>query len=106
MAKVKAKGNAGGRWATLNGFVDGILGSLTPAAAATWLVLFRDTKPNGLARASQIDIAHRAGVSDRAVRVALRELRKRGLVTVVHKGGVSRGPSTYRVALGNESTRK
>lgn len=106
MAKDKAKGKAGGRWQTVNGFIDGIMGTLTPAAVATWLVLFRDTKRNGLAQTSQADIARRAGVSDRAVRDALRELRNHGLVAVVRRGGVGRGPSAYRVRLAAASKRK
>ena len=45
-----------------------------------WLVLWRYTKPDRLARTGQADIARRAGVTDRAVRDALEELTAVGLV--------------------------
>src|SRR5262245_27355548 len=93
----KAK-RAGGRWAMLNGFIDGVMRDLTPAARATWLCLFRDTKPDGLARTAQTDIARRAGVSVRAVREALRELIQAGLVRRLQRGGPGRS-SVYRVAV-------
>ena len=98
-AKSKAKGTAGGRWSMLNGFIDGIAGTLTPAAALTWLVLFRDTKRNGLARTGQADIGRRIGITPRGVRKALAELRAAGLLAVIHRGGIGRGLSAYRVQL-------
>jgi DNA-binding MarR family transcriptional regulator len=104
-AKGKAKGAATGRWALFNAFSDGIARDLTPAAAMTWLILFRDTKRNGLARTSQSDIARRAGVTDRAVRDALRELIRRGLVVRVQRGGPGRA-SVYRVTVRPTEKRK
>lgn len=98
-AKGRAKGKAPGRWAMLNAFTDDIAGTLTPAAVLTWLILFRDTKRTGTAKTGQTDLARRAGVSDRAIRAALTELEDRGLVEVVHRGGIHRGPSVYRVKL-------
>ncbi len=45
-------GHGGGRFGVLNGFVDMTLRCIGPTAAVVWLVLFRDTKPDGLARTS------------------------------------------------------
>lgn len=86
-----------GRFAEVNGFIDFTLATLTPTAAAVWLILWRDTKPNGLARTGQADLARRAGKSERAVRKALTELAAAGLVKVVRKGRLGAGPSVYRV---------
>lgn len=86
-----------GRFDTLNGFIDVSLAGLTRADIACWLVLFRDTKPDGTARAAIVDIAHRAGVSRQKTGDALGRLRKRGLLVVVRKDGLNRGPSIYRV---------
>lgn len=85
------------RFAEINGFVDFTLAHLTPSAVAVWLILWRDTKPNGLARTGQTDLARRAGVSERAVRKALVCLVGLKLVKVVHQGRAGVGPSTYRV---------
>lgn len=107
-AKSMAKGAAVGRWPMFNGFIDGIAGTLRPAAAMTWLVLFRDTKRNGLARTGQADIGRRIGMTPRGVRKALAELRAAGLLAVIHRGGIGRGPSAYRVMLSvptNRNTR-
>lgn len=92
----KAKGKAGGRFAVLNAFVDFTLADLGRAEIAVWLVLYRDCR-DGIARTGQTDLARRAGVSRRTVGRALRRLEKRGLVKIVHRGGLGRGLSRYRV---------
>lgn len=98
----KPKHIAGGRFAVLNHFVDVTLRSIDPAATVVWLVLFRDTKPDGLARASQADLARRLGRSVRTVYSALRQLEARGLLVVVRRGRLNTGASVYRVrALGS-----
>lgn len=86
-----------GRWGHLNGFVDVTLRDLTPAEVRVWLVLFRDTKPDGTARTGQADIARRAGLSVRMVKKAVKKLTDRGLLKVLTRGRVSIGPSTYKV---------
>jgi hypothetical protein len=86
-----------GRFVTINTFIDATMAGLRPAERAVWLILWRDTKPEGLARTSQTSLARRAGVSDRAVRSALGRLVLLGLVTIVHRGNLRRGPSVYRV---------
>jgi len=85
-----------GRFHVLNTFVDASLRNVKKSAAKVWLILYRDTR-DGLARTGQQDIARRAGVSDRTVRTALRELERGGLLVVHRKGSLNRGPSVYRV---------
>ena len=89
-----------GRFAVLNGFVDGVMGTLPRAALATWVCLWRDTKPDGLARTAVTDLARRIGGDRRTVLRALRLLTDRGLLEVVRRGGLGRGVSAYRVKVG------
>ena len=84
----------------LNGFVDGGMGTLPRAAALTWVCLWRDTKPDGLARTAVTDLARRIGGERRSVLRALRLLVDRGLLEVVRRGGLGRGVSAYRVKVG------
>jgi len=86
-----------GRFAVLNGFVDGVMGTLPRAAALTWVCLWRDTKPDGLARTAVADLARRVGGDRSTVIRALRLLVERGRLDVVRRGGLGRGVSTYRV---------
>jgi hypothetical protein len=86
-----------GRFAVLNGFVDGVMGTLPRAAALTWVCLWRDTKPDGLARTAVVDLARRVGGDRSTVIRALRLLVDRGRLDVVRRGGLGRGVSTYRV---------
>lgn len=101
VGKSKGKGprakRGSGRFSVLNTFVDVTLRQLDRTAAVVWLILYRDTKPNGLARTGQADISRRAGVTVRTVYTALRRLEKLGLLLVVHKGGLNRGASIYRL---------
>lgn len=85
------------RFATINAFLDASLRELNFAEAAVWLLLWRDTKPSGLATTGQADLARRSGVSTRAVRSAIVALQERGLLVVVNRGRLQSGPSTYRV---------
>jgi hypothetical protein len=96
-SKAKGKSASSARFAMLNAFIDFTMADLKPSERAVWFVLFRDTKPNGVARTSERDIARRAGVSDRMVRYALTALAKRGLVKIVRRGRLQSGPSSYRV---------
>jgi DNA-binding transcriptional ArsR family regulator len=91
-----AKSKAGERFATLNAFVDFALADLSRAEIAVWFVLFRDTR-DGTARTSYDEIARRAGINRRNVGRALRRLEGRGLVKAVHRGGLRRGVSRYRL---------
>lgn len=96
-ARTSARKQTRGRFAEVNGFIDYTLAGLTRSAVAVWLVLWRDTKPDGIARTGQVDLGRRAGVTDRAVRKALAELAAAGVVKVIRRGGVRAGPSAYRV---------
>lgn len=95
--KSKAKKKAGDRFAVLNAFVDFTAGSLPRAELLVWFALFRDTKPDGLARTSQADLARRAGLSARTVVRAIASLVRRGLLKIAYQGGLRRGVSSYRV---------
>ena len=92
-----ARRRTGDRFAVLNNFVDFTMGRLRRSDIAVWLVLYRDVKKDGVARTGQTDIARRAGVSERTVRRTIRRLEARGLLVVVRRGGLSKGPSAYRV---------
>ena len=96
-AKGKPARRNGDRFAVLNAFVDFTMRGLTRAEVSVWLALFRDTKPDGLARTGQTDLARRAGVNCKTVKRAVAALLKAGLLTVVYRGSLRRGPSTYRV---------
>jgi hypothetical protein len=97
LGKAKGKGASAGRFKVINTFADFSLAGLDRAEIAVWLLLWRDTKPDGLARTSQTDLARRAGTSDRTARRAVNSLRRAGLLTVVYQGGLRRGASVYRV---------
>lgn len=85
------------RFHVLNDFVDGQMRDVSDAAAKAWFVLYRDTKPDGLAKTGLSDMATRMGCSVSTAKRAVRELRVRGLVTRVQKGAPGRGPNVYRV---------
>ena len=98
--KVKQKSNnrkTGNRFAILNAFVDATAAKLSRSEVLVWLVLYRDTR-NGIAKTSQADIARRAGITDRTVRRAIDKLERRGLLVLIHRGGLNSGPSKYRVS--------
>lgn len=91
------RGSRSERFAALNAFVDMGIADLTGADAKVWLILFRDTKANGTARTGQADIARRAGLSVRSVKLALRSLTAKGMVRLVRRGRLNAGPSIYTV---------
>jgi DNA-binding MarR family transcriptional regulator len=86
------------RFIELNSFVDVTLRKLGGAVPKIWIILWRDTKPNGLAVTSQTDLAKRAGVSVRTVYSALKSLESMGLLIPVRKGRIGTGASAYRVS--------
>jgi DNA-binding MarR family transcriptional regulator len=98
----KTKGKRGrrktaNRFAVVNGFLDFSAGGLSRAEALTWLMLWRDTKPNGITQTSQADLARRIGTNPSTVKRAVAALVKAGLLIVVYRGSLRRGPSAYRV---------
>jgi hypothetical protein len=98
-----AKRTAGERFGVLNAFVDFTAGTLSRSELLVWLTLFRDAR-DGIARTAQADIARRTGLNARTVRRAIQRLARGGLLAVVHRGGIGRGPSSYRLH-GTESNR-
>jgi hypothetical protein len=89
---------AAGRFAALNAFLDATVAELPRAQMAVWLLLFRDTKADGLARTGQADLARRAGCNAGTVKRALAGLARRELLTVVRRGRIGTGPSVYRLS--------
>jgi DNA-binding MarR family transcriptional regulator len=81
----------------LNAFVDSGMADLTRVELVLWLILYRDTKPGGSARASLADIARRAGIDRQTAYRAVDRLERRKMLHVICRGRLNRGPSTYRV---------
>ena len=96
-AEEPPKRKAGSRWQTLNSYADFTLRSLNRAEGFVWLVLFRETKPDGIATASVDWLAEQIGAHRSTVLRAIKGLAKAGLLTVVRRGSLRRGPSKYRV---------
>jgi hypothetical protein len=86
-----------GRFETINFFTDHTMRGLPDRAVRAWLVLWRDTKQNGLARTGVADLARRMGCSPSTAKRALADLRRLELVEVVSRGRLSTGPSSYRL---------
>lgn len=86
-----------GRFQTMNEFVDYSARLVDTTAQAVWMVLFRETKPNGLACISHSQIAKRIGSCRRTVVRASQHLEDAKLITVVHRGGLTGVTSSYRV---------
>lgn len=93
----KKNPHSAGRFQTMNEFVDYSARLVDTTAQAVWLVLFRETKPNGIACVSHSQIAERIGSCRRTVVRATQHLEDAKLVTVVHRGGLTGGTSAYRV---------
>lgn len=95
--KRKTRRRTAERFGSLNLFLDSTAGALTRGELLTWLILYRDTKPDGTTKTAQADIARRAGVDARSVRRALDRLAGFGLVKIIRQGGFRQGASTYIV---------
>jgi len=89
-------GRVGQRLGVLNMFVDCTLATLPRTDALVWMVLFRDAH-GGTAKSAQAYIGRRAGVCVRTVKAAIKRLVLAGLVDVLHRGGLNRGLSIYRI---------
>lgn len=90
------KRKAAGRFAVLNEFVDTSMADLTRSELAVWLVLYRNVR-NGTVRLSAGSIGKVAGMSRRSAINAVQCLVRKGHLTIVYKGGLNRGASTYRI---------
>jgi hypothetical protein len=97
--QIKAKPASGLRFVTLNAFVDfGLVGAkLTPAGALVWIVLYRFANPDGTVTVSADRIQACTGLSMKTVFRALKDLKAKGLVKVIARGGINRGASKYRI---------
>jgi DNA-binding MarR family transcriptional regulator len=85
------------RFEMLNAFVDSGMADLSGAELAVWLILYRDAKRDGTARASLDDLARRGGMNRQTVSRAVGRLARRKMLLVIRRGGLNCGPSTYRV---------
>lgn len=74
------------RFQVLNDFVDHGLADLSRSEIAVYLILYRDTKPTGLARTSRTELARRGGMTERQASRALTKLINRGAVHVIRRG--------------------
>jgi hypothetical protein len=74
------------RFHVLNEFVDHGVADLSRSEIAVYLILFRDTKPTGLARTSLTEFARRGGMSERQASRALGLLIKRNVVHIIRRG--------------------
>jgi hypothetical protein len=85
------------RFETFNAFVDSGMADLSRAELAVWLILFRDTKRDGTARASLDDLARRGGMNRQTASRAVGRLARHKMLQILRRGGLNSGPSTYRV---------
>jgi DNA-binding MarR family transcriptional regulator len=85
------------RFEMLNAFVDTGMADLSRAELAVWLILYRDAKRDGTARASLDDLARRGGMNRQTASRAVGRLARRKMLQVLRRGGLNCGPSTYRV---------
>jgi DNA-binding MarR family transcriptional regulator len=85
------------RFEMLNAFVDSGMADLSRAELTVWLILFRDTKRDGTARASLDDLARRGGIDRQTASRAVGRLARRNMLQVMRRGGINSGPSAYRV---------
>ena len=89
---------AAGRFQVLNAFVDQWRRMVSPSALAVWLVLYRETKPDGLAQISHNQIADLIGLKRRATINATQELVEKGLVDIVKRGSAKTHEATkYKI---------
>jgi hypothetical protein len=93
----KGKRRTRDRFRTINAFLDVTVRTLPPSASVVWVLLWRDVKPDGLARTSQTDLARRSGLCLRTVKIAVKRLCVTGLLLPVYRGNLRRGPSAYRL---------
>lgn len=91
-----ARRAAGDRFAVANAFADYGARLVDTTAQSCWWIVWRETKPDGLARVSFGRIAECIGMERRTAVRAVGRLTKAGLLTVVRRGGMREGPSVYR----------
>jgi DNA-binding MarR family transcriptional regulator len=80
----------------LAAFVDRGVRTLSRSELATYLILLRDTRPNGTARAGLNDLAERGGMSRKSASRAIGSLVAKGVLTIVRRGRPGK-PTLYTV---------
>jgi DNA-binding MarR family transcriptional regulator len=70
----------------LAGFVDEGARKLSRSELVTYLILLRDTRPNGTARAGLNDLAERGGLSRKSASRAVGSLIGKGVLRIVRRG--------------------
>ncbi len=85
------------RFKTMNEFADLSAKSVSTTAQAAWWILFRETKPSGLASVSLSQLAESIGMKRRTAIYAIQELERGGLLSVVKRGNAKTGSSIYRI---------
>lgn len=96
-AQQRPASHSKGRFQAINDFVDDTMKTLEFRASLAWFTLWRNTKPNGLAKIAISDLARRMGCSKYTAKRAIRDLSRAGLLTVVALGSKYRGVSIYRL---------
>lgn len=98
--RTKAKGKSPAtteRFKIMNEFSDLSARQVDAMAQLVWFHLWRETKSNGHACISFGQLAEKIGKSRRTVIRAVKHLEDAKLVTVVKRGRMNEGPSTYQV---------
>ena len=85
------------RFEVINDFVDDTMQTLEFRASLAWFTLWRNTKPNGLAKIAISDLARRMGCSQDTAKRAIRDLKRKDLLEVVALGSKGGGVSIYRL---------
>jgi hypothetical protein len=85
------------RFELLNACVDTGMADLCRAELAVWLILYRDTKRDGTARAVFDDLAWRGDIDRQTASRAVARPARRKMLQLLLRGGLNCGPSTYRV---------
>src|SRR5262245_8365291 len=80
----------------LRAFVDEGIERLPRSEGFVYLILLRDTKPDGIAQTGLTDLARRGGMSKSAASRAIRSLIKRRVLRVVRRG-FQGAPTRYTV---------
>jgi hypothetical protein len=70
----------------LAGFVDQAVRKLPRSELAVYLILLRDTRPDGTARAGLSDLAQRGGMSQKSASRAVQSLVRKNALTIVRRG--------------------
>ena len=94
--KPKSKRTTGDRFKLLNTFIDFTLRDLSRNEITVWMILYRDAK-DGVSRTSIADLSRRSGISTRTGIRSIASLERKGLLKIVHRGGLRKGVSTYRI---------